>query len=199
MKAIRRAIILCWAMLIVCFVIKLLGGNWFEIAVNNEHFVRLCEAIDNNNILLYGISYFVYIVSANWIIASCSLLPIPKTYEMVTNVVCFSFVWSMQFVSNIVKIIVEIVAVIVLPIVFNVLRHRDTPARQIFKKTWFYGIIGYTFIFLFQAISLITRNIGIKFTDDSTLVTFVLLIDYYIMIALYYLYVLRLRKEKSDG
>ena len=199
MKPIKRAIILCWVMLVACLIIKLLGGNWFEIAVNNEHFTRLCETIDNNVFLLYGMSWLVYIISANWIMAACSLLPIPKTYEMIANVICFSFVWSMQFISNIVKIIVEIVAFIAIPIAFNFFRNRENGVRKTIKKTWFYGIIGYIFIFLFQAISLVTRNIGIKFTDDNTLVTFVLLIDYYIMVVLYYLYVLNYRKEKGYG
>ena len=46
LKAIKRAIILCWVLLAVCFAIKLFGGNWFEIVCANEHFIKFCDFID---------------------------------------------------------------------------------------------------------------------------------------------------------
>lgn len=198
MKPLKRAIILCWIMLVVCFAIKLFGGNWFEIAVNNEHFSKVCETIDNTPILFYSIGWFLYVVSTFWVVCSCSLIPIPSTFEMVTSLFVLTGVWASQFVSTMFKSIIEIAVLIVLPIVFNVVRNKDVRPIQTIKKTWYYGIIGAALILAFQAISLLTRNIGIKFTDDSTLVTFILLIDYYIMIVLYYLYI-RLRKEKKNG
>lgn len=199
MKPLKRAIIICWIMLIVCFCIKLFGGNWFEIICTNEHFANLCQIIDNNKFLFHFIGWFLYVVATFWVVCSCSLLPIPNSAELTITPIVLTGVWAMQFVSNVFKSIVECVVLIVLPIVYNYIRNKDTRTFwQNFKKTWYYGIIGVALIFAFQAISLVTRNVGIKFTDDSTLVTLILLTDYYIMIVLYYLYI-RLRKEVKDN
>lgn len=198
MKPIKRTIILCWTMLIVCFIIKLFGWNWFEIVCTNEHFVRLCDIIDNNKFLYYFIGIILYLSSSSFIIFSCSMIPHPSNRELCIIITCFSFVWATQFISHIVKCVVEVVAIISVPIILNVLRYKECGAINVIKKKWYYGIIGCVAIFGFQAISAITRNIGIRFVDDSTLTSIIMMIDYYIMIALYYLYI-RMRKEIDNG
>ena len=53
----RKTIILCWSALIICFVIKLLGGNYFEIFTTSERFIELCNWVDGNfigTIIMYG-------------------------------------------------------------------------------------------------------------------------------------------------
>ena len=56
----KRAIIACWVILIVCFIIKLFGGNFFNIISNNERFIQLCKFIDNTW-LYYVVGYINYI------------------------------------------------------------------------------------------------------------------------------------------
>ena len=71
LKAIKRAIILCWILLAVCFAIKLFGGNWFEIVCANEHFIKFCDFIDKAYInyplscVFYITSNFFFIISFN--------------------------------------------------------------------------------------------------------------------------------------
>jgi hypothetical protein len=97
----------------------------------------------------------------------------------------------MQFISVTIKSIAEILIICLLPVALAYFDKIERP----FKRYWFRGIIGFVLILLFQTISMITRNIGLKLLDDNALVTFILLIDYYIMIFLYYLYTINLRKE----
>ena len=40
-------IIVCWIAYITCLIIKVCGGNRFEIATTNQRFIDVCNYIDN--------------------------------------------------------------------------------------------------------------------------------------------------------
>lgn len=200
MKAVKRAIIICWAMLIVCFIIKLFGGNWFEIICDNEHFIFVCGFIDQHWYIKYPVMFISYIPSLFFVILACSFIQKPNARQTITIILTLVIVWGIGCVSLIAKTVLEILAVVVLPIVLNTKHfYKDTQPLVPLKKMWFNGIIGYVLITAFQLLSLITRNIGIKITDFSTLLTFILMIDYYIMVILFCLYVRLYIKHKKGG
>lgn len=198
MKAIKRAIILCWIMLIVCFIIKLFGGNWFEIICNNEHFIRIGKYIDEHLILKYCIAFPFYIVPAYFVLSTCCLLVKPN-WKQVLAILCLSTsVWFTQFISQEVKTICEIAMFVVIPYIMILLSNDRSNWKEQIKRTWYGGILACTLYITFQVLSFVTRNIGIVIVDDNILITIILMIDYYIMIALYCLYVrLKLKKEKE--
>ena len=47
-KYIKRVIIVCWGALALCFIIKLFGGNFFQIICENETFIAICDYADKN-------------------------------------------------------------------------------------------------------------------------------------------------------
>lgn len=201
MKAVKRAIIICWAMLIVCFIIKLFGGNWFEIMCNDEHFIYVCNFIDNHMFIQDMLAGCLYLLSSYYIIKACSLLPNPSIKQIIIIVACLLIVWEFKYISVIAKSIAEAINHLILPIVINLIgcKGKEEKIKKI-KSCWYYGIIGYAAIVVFQIISLITKNFGIGFINDTnTLVSVILMIDYYIMIALYYLYVKLKRGYKENG
>ena len=63
----KRAINLCWFLLFVCFIIKIFGGNFFNIVCEKENFVKLCNYIDSRWLYylwiykLYGCRLYLYI------------------------------------------------------------------------------------------------------------------------------------------
>ena len=185
MKSIERAIILCWIMLVSCFVIKLLGGNWFEIICTNQNFIRICNFIDAHIVIKYFIAFTVYIPSTYFLMRSVCFLTNPSKYENIVILSSITIAWLSQFIFENLKFIFEFGIFIIIPLLIH---------KRDFIKKWFWGIIGCALDIGFQLISLITRNIGIKIVDDSILIALILMIDYYIMIALYYLYI-KLRKE----
>lgn len=196
MKAIKRTIFLCWIMLIVCFIIKLFGGNWFEIMCDNEHFIYICNYIDERLWLKYIIAFILYVPSTFLLMLSCCLLPKPNWKQTITILAFIVVVWSTQFLSDIAKMVFEVVMFITLPTTTKIMGAEKTDLKTAIKSSWHLGVIGCALDLLFQVISLITRNIGIKITDTSTLITLILMIDYYIMIAIYFLYVtLKSKKE----
>ena len=198
MRPIKLAIVLCWIMLVACFVIKLFGGNWFDIVCTNEHFSNLCDFIDNNVFIKYIIAFPLYVFGTYFIIVSCCKLPNANSHQKTMIVGCLVMVWLSQFISMGLKMALEIIVFLFMP---TLLRYMfcDDGLKSIIKKNWHLGIIGYLLDLGFQLLSLVTRNIGIKLVDDKILVSLILMIDYYIMIALYYLYVKTMKGEKKDG
>lgn len=188
MKPIKRSIILCWIMLVACFAIKLFGGNWFEIVCTNEHFSNICRIVDNNKIIWCIVSYSTYITSSSIIIFACS----KNKYKLKKSTVffvfsCLTICWLSQFISISVKTILELLAILFIPTILSVL-YTSERKSVVLKKVWYRGILCAIITFGFQAISFITRNVGIVIVDDSTLISLILLIDYYIMSILFYLH-----------
>lgn len=197
MNSIKRTIILCWIMLIVCFIIKLFGGNWFEIMCNNEHFIYICNYIDQHAVVKHAISFVPYLLSTYLILCASSLIPRTNKTQTIVLFIIMSFVWSTQFINSYVKLFCEIVMYIVIPTILPCVGKEKIGFKKAIKKNWYRGIVGCALCLVFQIVSLITKNIGIKIVDDNTLVSLISIIDYYIMILLYYLYFL-LKSKKEE-
>ena len=171
-------IIVCWIAYITCLIIKLCGGNRFEIATSNETFIAICEYIDNNLWLKAAICSIFYVISAYLIYLCLTKQKLFKDWWMIFVLFAFSLI-NIYFNNTYVNIIISLITLILIPIIRNKGKHR------------FYVIIGCLLVFLFQLISLITRNIGWNLDNQSTLVGMIFQIDYYIMLIIYYLYVNR--------
>jgi hypothetical protein len=187
MRPIKRAIILCWIMLVACFAIKLFGGNWFEVVCTNEHFLKLCDFVENNIFLYNLISYFVYLIPQTIIILSISNNPRPsKIYCLIVSLV-LSIIWAIYFISPTTKSILEFVFMALSPVFCNF--YKNDINKKLFLKSIARGILGLLLVTSFQLISFFTRNLEINIYNNSILVTSIMLLDYYIMICLFYLYV----------
>ena len=172
MKPIKRAIALCWVMLVACFLIKLFGGNWFEVVCTNEHFIMVCDFIDNNAIIHQISSFLIYSIPSFFIITASSFVPKPTKKQFRIICVGLLVVWFSKFVSINLKSVFEILNTISMPIILNI--GNGKTIKQSFKKYWYYGFLGYAIIFAFQFLSLFIRNIGITFVNESLFVTFIL-------------------------
>lgn len=187
LKAIKRAIILCWVLLAVCFAIKLFGGNWFEIICTNEHFIKFCDFIENTTVLYQILSCIIYVVPTSVIVICIAQIPNPNKKQILIIILSVFVVWLLKFVNYSLKSIFESVVFITMPVVLRIVNNEKF--IDVIKSKWYYGIIGTIIAILFTAISMIIRNLGLKTVIRNDLVTsFIMLIDYYIMIVLYYLY-----------
>lgn len=199
MKAVKRAIILCWIMLVACFIIKLFGGNWFEIICTNKHFISICNFIDKHIILQDIIAFILYVPSTFLILMSCSLIPKPNKKQILIISISLVVVWCSRYIHPAVKSVLEAVNTIAMPLALRIDDFRENGFSHTLKKVWYYGFIGCALIVVFQAISLIARNIGFNGIEDNTVISLILLVDYYIMIVLYYLYIRLKKGVKQDG
>lgn len=172
----------CWALLLVCFGIKIFGGNLFEIVCENERFISLCNYIDTHNIIKY-IIYCVISLPLN--ILSVLAMMKQKTFNRLQIFIFIPLMIAMSLIgwySYLIQLILNIITIFILPIVFS--------------KKWKRVLIGNLLILAFQMISMITKNIGnIHLNEELSLIAIILQLDSIIMVALYYLYSIKNAKE----
>ena len=172
-------IISCWSLLGVCFLIKLLGGNWFELSTENTKLIQLCNWVDSN-ISKYFIMGIFYCVSMYLVYLSICK---KKIKDCLYICVVFALIFITKIFYPIVATVLEPMMLILLPIVK--------------KVSWKRVLVGNILMMAFQLVSLFIRNLGIYLPADApTLISLLLQIDYYIMLVLYYLYS-NYRKERE--
>ena len=199
MRPIKRAIVLCWIMLVACFAIKLFGGNWFEVACTNEHFSMICGFVDERLALQNAIALILYVLSTTIIMLSSARAPSPTKKQLAFLVVCVSSIWALQYLSLTAKAVVEMSFFLFCPFLLNLVVEKRAITKRAFFVEILFGAIGIALTWAFQLLSLITRNFGVSFVGDETLVALILMVDYYIMIVLYYLYVKSKEGGNKDG
>lgn len=173
----------CWTVYVVCLMIKLCGGNRFEIACNNERFIEICTYVDSNIYIKMSISMVAYTLS-NYLIYLCLVKKkiFQDLWYLLLLIICS--VVNMKFNNIYLNIGMSVFYLIVVPLF-----------RTKFKG--FLNIIfGVILVCLFQQISLWTRNIGWELPNDNTLIMLITQIDYYIMIIIYFLFT-HSKKEKE--
>lgn len=174
-------IISCWSLLGICFLIKVLGGNWFELSTDNQKLINLCNWIDSN-ISKYFVMGTFYCLSMYLIYLSIMKLKIKRHLFMIVS---FISIFIIKIFFPIIATILEFFALLGLPIILSK------------GKFWKRAVLGIVLMIGFQFISLVIRNIGVYLPDNTpTLISLLLQIDYYIMIVLYYLYSNQTRKER---
>lgn len=180
----KTLITACWIVLICCFIVKLLGGNWFEIACNNDKFIAFCNTY-KNTIIEYIIGFITYTTTATlyYLALFKRKWYVKKDIIWIVLISIFAIVKRIFIKYQLLLGLTEILIIIGFPIILDI-------------KKWYRPIIAYGLTFVFQLISLLTKNIGIKVIDDNFIVSLIFSIDYYIMLILYYLYA---NKEEQNG
>lgn len=166
----KRMKTLCWALLIVCFVIKLFGGNFFAFVGESE----VAEYVEKHFWLLTLVQFPFYFFST-YITYMIILKDKHKLLSAILTIVLFVFKvlsWS-GILPMYISTIIEVVGAIIVPIILN---------RSIWEV-----LIVQALLIVFQAISLFTKSIGLVSFPDTTVVGYVYMIDYYILLLLTYL------------
>ena len=187
-KNFKTLIIMCWVVLFVTVIIKLFGGNWFELSTENTKFIKFCNYVDNTMWLKMTLACFNYLLTGYFVI---SML---LNKEKLDNKTLIIFAPIMIFKSIIswyilwLAYILDAFVLIIIPLIFKKF------------KNWKRVIIINILILLLQLLTLLTRNlsIGFGFNENSTLLSMLYQIDYVIMIFLSYIYNVKyfIRKEK---
>lgn len=174
-------ITISWILLIICLIIKLFGGNWFELWWDNKNFIDLCNYVDKHLFIKISLGCLISLITtypliciiynknkwkAIWYLYYC-LLIIPM------NVLS----WYNVFISTLINLLI----LIILPIIIT--------------KNWKRTIISNVLILFLQIFSIFIRNVSFDFNYTNTFIEQTLIqIDYYIMLLLVYLYNFK-RKE----
>lgn len=180
-------ITISWVVLLICLIIKLLGGNWFELGTNNEHFISFCNYVDNTQWLKMILACIIYLITTLPVLLILLNEPKlkPRNYAIfIPLMICKSVV---SWYSVVISYILDFVIIILLPLILKKF------------KNWEMVIFGNALVFVFQCITFLIRNIGIKIgfnINNSFIVQTIYQVDYYLMILLFYLYYFKIKKEK---
>ena len=181
----RIAIVLCWLSLFSFWALKIFGGNFFEIMVENENFIRFCQYAENS--WIRHLINFVTISIVNiFMYGAVRQKFFFNRFELLAFIVITISIWAIRFAPNFLFIHLWFSYSII--IIYGIITNKG--------KAKFNGIICCALDFLFSTISMLVRNIPIKICDNF-IVGNILLIDMYIMYSLYYLYsnLSRIKKE----
>lgn len=174
-----------WVVLIICLVIKLFGGNWFELETDNSKFIEFCTFVDNTMWLKMVLACIMYILSTYpvlCIILNEKKLSFKKSLIFIPLMIIKSVVsWYIVEVSYVIDFIITLF----IPMFMN--KKIKRPIFCVFM------------VLLFQVITLLFRNIGVGFgfnINNSFLIQVLFQVDYYLMILLFYLYNFRKKEVK---
>lgn len=192
-KVLKRAIWLCWIFLFICLAIKLLGGNWFEIIIKNKRFLVFGNYIDTHAWARILVGFISSVIGMTlYYLAICEERGFKKEIYIFLFISFILISIIRQFVSNnIVVLFIDIFQGFIIPIFLFIYYKKP-------KKKYLRIPIGYGLMIVFQFVSLFTKNIGIEIIDGNFLITIILMIDYYILILLFYFYSLYLKKEEKQ-
>jgi hypothetical protein len=178
----KRAIIICWVLLVICFIVKICGGNFFAIVCKNGKFVNFCCKIDNS-----FIKYFIYYIT--FLYTSILLLIITKptiklrSKRMLFYIITITIFWVFKLLKDIFNFQINLFLynVFICIIMYLVL--------LVFNKKPLGSIIVIAYDFLLSLLSAIIKNIGLSNTiTDSFLIDSIFLIDYYLLLTITMLY-----------
>lgn len=170
-KVLGRMITVCWTLLLICFVVKIFGGNFFAFIGESS----IIEYIEQRWYLIKPIQCLFYMLQ--------SLLFVSVLYDFKHK----KFVIISSFVLAVIKNIIRLNAILmviafVLEFLFLIL------LPMIVSKKPLKVIVVNLLLVLFQMISLMTKNIGLVVLPTGTIVMYAFMIDYYIMLILMHLY-----------
>ena len=181
----RITISICWITLIIFWIIKLLGGNWFEVAVQNENFVKFSKLVETTW-LKYLVS-FVTVCFGNYLLFGA----IYGTFRFgkIQSIILFAMFVSMWTVVSFVPIEwIKMFYGYACIILYTVITQKG--------KKKLLGVLAIALQFAFTTLSMLTRNVDI-YVQQNYILSLILSIDSYIMYGLYYLYynLIRIKKE----
>lgn len=180
-------LIICisWIALIICLIIKLFGGNWFELWLNNNKFIAFCEFVQTHK--AFKIILYCFIAILTTYPAICVFLN-KKYLSLYENIIFIALIIiksiSSWFISWL-PFILDFFCLILLPLIFTRFKY------------WKRILLGNVMVVIFQLITFAIRNVNINFISNNEIFEILLYqVDYYLMILLFYFYnSKKIRKE----
>lgn len=180
-------IIVSWVALILCCIVKIFGGNLFELWWDNPNFIAFCEYVENTTILKMTIACLIYLITTYPVI--CILLNENKL-KLKRIIMFLPIMIFKSFISwyNVaLSMILDFIIIILLPLILCKF------------KNWKKVIFGNILIMIFQLITITMRNISLDFNIGNTVIeNYLIQIDYYLMVLLFYLYYFKNDKKKKE-
>lgn len=181
-RLLRRAIILCWVLLALCLVVKIFGGNYFNIVCENENFIKFCNFVDNS-ILRYVLYYFSFFFINAMLIYICNPYFKICSKNGIVYIIFSLFIWTA-------KVICEYFSLNNYTLIYNIISFPLTYLLiYVGSKKPLLSLFAVIYDFVLAMVSSVVKSISISGNlTNSFLLTSIFMIDYYILLILSVLY-----------
>lgn len=188
-RLLRRVIIISWIALAFCFIVKIFGGNFFEIMCESPNYKALCEYADNH----FWLKYLIGILSTMlcqtlYVLAILQQYKLKKWQLIITSISVLIGTY-IKYVSTMFGWIFDIWFFIGMPILF---------LGKDYKRYW-KVLFALAMNLIFQFVSIIVKNVQIWNVSENYFIGLIYAIDVYIMCLLYYLYRNYKKEQKAMG
>ena len=175
-KLVRRIWILLWAILLGLSAIKILFNKWYPIVVEDVNFTNICEFIDSNVVLKYGIMLLFYLFSMNIIfLTSIKRLWYKKKRDFLVYNIILILGYFIKFYNSILGSIIEMLYMIVLPTIVSI---KSKPHN----KKWLnicMPLFVYIGLNIWQMNMLFIKDVETLLSNAPTLIWLIIQLDYY--------------------
>lgn len=185
----KRAIILCWVLLAVCFVVKIFGGNFFNIICENERFIKVCTYIENT-FWYYVISFISNCLGTLllWLSMARQIRFSKKDFIISLTIILILYIIQcvlIQFNALLSSMLISVLKFVILPLF-------------VFRFNWKQVLLVSLCDVLFQFMTLTIKSLSlVKVLSENVLISLIFMIDYYIMLTLCFLYFYYTNKNKE--
>ena len=178
-------ILISWIALIICLIVKLFGGNWFELWLENDNFIKFCEFVDETQWLKMVLAFIIGIFTTYPLMCLIYNVKYYKGLWLILYIIIMILKSLSSWYLLVVSYIMDALILIIIPMIIT--------------KNWKRPIIVNIIILGLQLMTLAVRNlnVGTGFNVNNTFIIQVLYqIDYYLMLILLYLYnIKKMNKE----
>ena len=183
-KIYERTIMTYVFLLIITMIIKLLGGNFFALALNNEGLLLLNNLITSVHLenIWYAISIYIYSI----FIISMTVNKNNKALKKYCLIILPIFI-SIQLIknNNLVFLIIGFSTLLVASIIYILFINKEKlNIKETIKQYLFVVLINV----VIQLISVITRNGKIELIGNNFIANFIYNLDYFLLMLIIYKY-----------
>ena len=176
-------ILISWIALIICLIVKLFGGNWFELWLENDNFIKFCEFVDETIWLKRTLAVIICLATTIPIYIIMLNDNKPKLYILIILIVLSITKSILGWYNSSISFIMDIVILLVVITIFN-----KKPLRN---------VICFLILNAFQLLTIGVRSISLNFNYGNTFIEQTIYqIDYFIMIILFYLYNFNIKRKE---
>ena len=176
-KLVKTTWIILWITLLMFLGLKLCFNIWYPIVVRSQTFIYVCDFIDNNLWLQFIIGLISYLFNINiWFLTVIK----SKKYDNLKNFIILNIliliVYTTKFFNNTLGGLLEFIYLLIIPTIINIKKNN-------FKNKYinlFFAIFIYVIITIWQANILFVRGLENVITTYSSVIYYVLQIDFYI-------------------
>lgn len=186
-KYLKRMIIGAWVALLICFAIKMLGGNFFEIICKNETFVAICAYKDTHLWLDYIMSGAYCFVSLYFYSLAILQRSKYKIWELILVIITVLGgtaikIWSYEY-----GWLFDIWQIGLLPMIL---------LGKKWKEYWKI-LLAFALLPVFQVVSMITKGATPEEIYNNSIIGMLYSFDVLIMTLLYYGYANLIKSKKG--